>query len=322
MNSLVKHLTILLMLLTKGLDAKKTMINIFWNTTNPMFRIDNTDNIFDINKGNQAWEYDQANIICPVYPEGTREADKERYVIYIVGREGYEKCRVGSGNVKVIAVCNQPDELKYYTITFRSFTPTPGGLEFKPGEQYYFISTSSRHDLFGRVGGRCSSNNMRVQFNVAPVDYPDPHPGPGQSVNLPRRNPSLVDPDDEEFPYPVQHEVSDIDSNSVEHRKRSHELHPGEVVKQASVMGPSSSSSSSSSTSSRWSSSSSVVVLVSLIVCLCSSSRTCKEIARWRSRITRGFCSPHLRFIQITQSQMKLELFFSEWCHIFTNVVF
>ena len=45
----------------------KKMHNIYWNTTNPMFRIDNTDNVIDINKeDNLPTEYDQANIIWQV----------------------------------------------------------------------------------------------------------------------------------------------------------------------------------------------------------------------------------------------------------------
>lgn len=48
------------------------------------FRIDNTDHIIDVNKGNVAYEYDQVNIICPMYSTGTRENDVERYIIYNV----------------------------------------------------------------------------------------------------------------------------------------------------------------------------------------------------------------------------------------------
>ena len=65
------------------------MHNIYWNTTNPMFRIDNTDNVIDINVDNLAFEYDQANIICPRYRKGTRTADVEQYVIYNVSKEEY-----------------------------------------------------------------------------------------------------------------------------------------------------------------------------------------------------------------------------------------
>ncbi|KAH9506711.1 Ephrin-B2a [Dermatophagoides farinae] len=41
------------------------------------FRIDNTDHIIDVNRGNAAFEYDQINIICPMYTKGTREDDIE-----------------------------------------------------------------------------------------------------------------------------------------------------------------------------------------------------------------------------------------------------
>merc|ERR1712166_575285 len=71
---------------------------------------------------------------------------------------------------KIIAVCNRPHELMYFTITFRSFTPTPGGLEFRPGHSYYFISTSSKNDLHRRVGGGCSTHNMKITFRVAAED--------------------------------------------------------------------------------------------------------------------------------------------------------
>ncbi|XP_035221639.1 ephrin-B1-like [Stegodyphus dumicola] len=56
----------------------------------------------------------------------------------------------------------------YFTITFRSFTPQPGGLEFKPGQDYYFISTSGNRSesLHQKIGGRCATHNMKVIFKV------------------------------------------------------------------------------------------------------------------------------------------------------------
>lgn len=48
------------------------------------FRIDNTDHIIDVNKGNIPFEYDQVNIICPTYTPGTHEEDAEKYIIYNV----------------------------------------------------------------------------------------------------------------------------------------------------------------------------------------------------------------------------------------------
>ncbi|XP_035222542.1 ephrin-B2a-like, partial [Stegodyphus dumicola] len=140
------------------------------------FRIDNTDHIIDVNKNNLPFEYDQVNIICPVYPhsnqgtksEGEEDEESERYIIYNVSKEEYDSCRITNPNPRIIAVCDKPNQLMYFTITFRSFTPQPGGLEFLPGHDYYFVSTSTG-DLAGlhqRVGGRCATHNMKVIFKV------------------------------------------------------------------------------------------------------------------------------------------------------------
>lgn len=106
------------------------------------FRIDNTDHIIDVNKGNLKFEYDQVNIICPVYMPGTYDEDAEKYIIYNVSKEEYETCRITNPNPRIIAVCDKPYKLMYFTITFRPFTPQPGGLEFLPGKDYYFICKS------------------------------------------------------------------------------------------------------------------------------------------------------------------------------------
>lgn len=238
-----RFLTILLMMVSR-LAAKKKMLNIFWNTTSPMFRIDNTDHIIDINRGNFPFEYDQANIICPVYPQSASDRDMEKYIIYSVGREEYENCRIINPNPKVVAVCDKPHQLSYVTVTFRAFTPTPGGLEFKPGHDYYFISTSSATDLHRRVGGRCSTHHMKAMFKVAAVDADANNDVASRTVNVPRSfggNQRLNK--NEVFPS-----YRELDSNAVDnHSKRSDEPFVSNVededavVKQASVMQPKSS---------------------------------------------------------------------------------
>ncbi|XP_076760732.1 ephrin [Xylocopa sonorina] len=152
-------------LLSTVSNGAKT-ITMYWNTTNSIFRIDNTDHIIDVNKNNAAFEYDQVNIICPVYQPGTYDEEAEKYIIYNVSKEEYETCRITNPSPRVIAVCDKPYKTMYFTITFRPFTPQPGGLEFLPGRDYYFISTSSKEDLHKRIGGRCTSNNMKVVFKV------------------------------------------------------------------------------------------------------------------------------------------------------------
>ena len=109
-------------------------------------------------------EYDQVNLICPVSKPGTLYP--ETHVIYSVSRDEFDSCRITNPKPRIVAICNKPHTLMYFTITFRSFTPTPGGLEFHPGQDYYFISTSSRDDLHRRVGGGCSTHNMKMIFKV------------------------------------------------------------------------------------------------------------------------------------------------------------
>lgn len=152
-------------LLCKESNCAKSF-HVHWNTSNSIFRIDNTDHIIDVNKGNVRFEYDQVNIICPVYMPGTYDEDAEKYIIYNVSKEEYETCRITNPNPRIIAICDKPYKLMYFTITFRPFTPQPGGLEFLPGKDYYFISTSSKDDLHRRIGGRCSTNNMKIVFKV------------------------------------------------------------------------------------------------------------------------------------------------------------
>lgn len=144
------------------------LADIYWNITNPIFRIDNTDHIIDVNKGNVPFEYDQVNIICPVYTHGTKDEEEERYIIYNVSKEEYDSCRITNPSPRIISICDNPRKVMYFTITFRSFTPQPGGLEFLPGHDYYFISTSTGGEdgLHQLVGGRCATHNMKVIFKV------------------------------------------------------------------------------------------------------------------------------------------------------------
>ncbi|XP_055339496.1 uncharacterized protein LOC129589045 isoform X2 [Paramacrobiotus metropolitanus] len=172
--------------------------DVYWNSSNPIFRIDNTDHIIDVNK-NPA-EFDRVNIYCPkvgrtsaVSSRGSitdsesinynydRPADSSSrdgyYIIYNVSKEEYESCRVVNPAARRMLVCDNPfsDRLSYVTITFRPFTPQPNGPEFHAGHDYYFISTSTGSDtgMDNKIGGRCSTHNMKLVFKVAGKDTPD-----------------------------------------------------------------------------------------------------------------------------------------------------
>ncbi|XP_040580042.1 ephrin-A4 [Lepeophtheirus salmonis] len=157
----------LILFLLSPLSSDSTAIhNLYWNVSNPLFSESNEHLTLDVNGGNHPWEYDQVNLICPTYPPSSLPP-LESHIIYSVSREEYETCRVTSPSPKIVAVCDRPQEFLYFTITFRSFTPTPGGLEFQPGKDYYFVSTSSREDIQRRIHGYCSSFNMRIIIHVA-----------------------------------------------------------------------------------------------------------------------------------------------------------
>merc|ERR1711936_1006991 len=163
MNSLL----ILFTLLSTSVGSK--VRNVYWNTTTASFSEEPKTVI--VNQGNLPWEYDQVNIICPVFKPGTSHG--EQHIIYSVEKEEFDNCRVTSPRPRIVAICNRPQTFMYFTITFRSFTPTPGGLEFRPGKEYYFVSTSNNKDIHRRVGGWCSSHNMRMVFKVAENDDND-----------------------------------------------------------------------------------------------------------------------------------------------------
>ncbi len=117
----------------------------------------------------------QVNIVCPLYDEGTElppDGVMEKFIIYVVNKEEYDTCRIMDQHPRTIAQCDTPRQLQLITISFRSFSPTPGALEYSPGSDYYFISTSSKVDLHQRVGGMCRDNNMKLVFKVADPNAP------------------------------------------------------------------------------------------------------------------------------------------------------
>ncbi|XP_023343458.1 ephrin-B1 [Eurytemora carolleeae] len=160
-KAVVKYVNMLLLLLLLFVEPGlgRDPINIYWNSTNPIFSSSNPT-LIDVNKNTGPWEYDQINIICPSGPRTT-----EKHVIYSVNKDEFDRCEVGSSaSALIVAVCDQPQNFLYFTITFRYFSPSPRQLEFKPGETYFFISTSDPENLLRRNGGYCDTHNMKIKF--------------------------------------------------------------------------------------------------------------------------------------------------------------
>ena len=81
-KAVVKYVNMLLLLLLLFVESGlgRDPINIYWNSTNPIFSSSNPT-LIDVNKNTGPWEYDQINIICPSGPRTT-----EKHVIYSVNK--------------------------------------------------------------------------------------------------------------------------------------------------------------------------------------------------------------------------------------------
>ena len=89
-----------------------------------------------------------------------------------VSKEEYDTCRLqtaGQSSARMVALCDQqPGKPRPppFTVTFRSFTPQPNGLEFKPGQDYYFITALLNQNDPHKRFSPCRELNMKVIFKV------------------------------------------------------------------------------------------------------------------------------------------------------------
>ena len=145
---------------------------VHWNISNSLFF--NT-NIIDITSSAtksdqaQASDYEQANIICPLYERRVPRTLTEQYVVYNVTKHEYDRCQLSSNDAKIVALCNTPYKPQFFTLTFRSFSPTPGAFEFHPGQKYYFIATNYLENQRSEPSmskPKCSHPPMRLIFRI------------------------------------------------------------------------------------------------------------------------------------------------------------
>uniref|UniRef100_A0A7E4ZS90 Ephrin RBD domain-containing protein n=1 Tax=Panagrellus redivivus TaxID=6233 RepID=A0A7E4ZS90_PANRE len=141
-------------------NAKK-LPDVYWNSTNPMFDMSNTDHVKNVRI------MDRVTFICPL-PH--RSSDYEFSKLYMVSREDYENCQLHSE--KLVGSCVTPERHSSISLVFRDFSPLPSALEFQPGRSYYIISTSNgtRSGLDNAHGGLCARRHMKMRFDVLPDD--------------------------------------------------------------------------------------------------------------------------------------------------------
>ncbi|XP_078666740.1 ephrin-B2-like isoform X3 [Branchiostoma floridae x Branchiostoma belcheri] len=110
--------------------------------------------------------YDMVTVFCPHYETGSTEL-VEYNVLYEVDEDGYNRCDAERG--RALLRCDRPYRNRplSLTILFQEFSPSPYGLEFKPGRDYYYISTSTGEygGLNATVGGNCV-NGMKMKLSI------------------------------------------------------------------------------------------------------------------------------------------------------------
>ena len=171
------HILLCCHLASRSIIATEIVHMVHWNQSNPLF-FDSPDSRIDIQNSGKWNLYEQANIICPFYDTSVPLSLTEQWVIYNVTKNEYKQCRVTSTeDAKIVALCNAPYQPKFFTLTFRSFSPTPGAFEFHPGQDYYFISAqysiSSTKGQRARPNIECSHPPMRLIFRIQDVKDTD-----------------------------------------------------------------------------------------------------------------------------------------------------
>ncbi|XP_019904274.1 ephrin-A2 isoform X2 [Esox lucius] len=116
---------------------------------------------------------DYLDIYCPHYEDPLPQDRMERYILFMVNYDGYTTCDHRMKGFKRWE-CNRPQSpngpLKF-SEKFQLFTPFSLGFEFRPGHEYYYIS--SPHPNL--VGKPC----LKLKVYVKPTNdsvYESPEP--------------------------------------------------------------------------------------------------------------------------------------------------
>uniref|UniRef100_A0A3P9JXB8 Ephrin RBD domain-containing protein n=1 Tax=Oryzias latipes TaxID=8090 RepID=A0A3P9JXB8_ORYLA len=116
---------------------------------------------------------DYLDIYCPHYERAEPAERMEHYILYMVNYDGYTSCDHHRKGFKRWE-CNRPQSpngpLKF-SEKFQLFTPFSLGFEFRPGHEYYYIS-SPHPNLAGKP---C----LKLKIYVKPTNdsvYESPEP--------------------------------------------------------------------------------------------------------------------------------------------------
>lgn len=144
----------------------ETLDALYWTETNEHFRAALTEETFhsiEVKIG------DKIDLICPRIGDGRDHNGHMYHNIVQVTEDQFRECDTRGG--KRLISCDEPEREQKYTVLFQDTNPSPYGLEFTPGQTYYYISTSSGDTAEGldqKQGGGCATNNMKLAIKVKP----------------------------------------------------------------------------------------------------------------------------------------------------------
>ncbi|XP_064449733.1 ephrin-A1 isoform X1 [Mirounga angustirostris] len=129
---------------------------------------------------------DYLDILCPHYEDDTvADAARERYTLYLVEREEYQRCQPQSED-QARWRCTQPSARhgpEKLSEKFQRFTPFTLGKEFREGHSYYYISKPIHHQE-----DQCL--RLKVTVNGKITHSPQAHANP-QEKRLPADDPEV-----------------------------------------------------------------------------------------------------------------------------------
>ncbi|XP_066266755.1 ephrin-B2-like isoform X1 [Branchiostoma lanceolatum] len=144
----------ILLLLALVTPALGRGFSFYWDQLSPSFQREG-GHVLEVDIG------DKLNIICP------RLFSQFNTMYEVFSREEYETCNSTRG--RLLLRCDLPDQDLSLTILFQEVSPSPFGLEFEKGKDYYYIATSSgtMDTLDNRLGGNCQSPTyMKLTIRV------------------------------------------------------------------------------------------------------------------------------------------------------------
>ena len=63
--------------------------------------------------------------------------------LWLVSRQSYERCEVNNATDSQLILCDNPFNLKYYTVIFKKYSASVDPI-FEPGKDYYFIGKKNQ----------------------------------------------------------------------------------------------------------------------------------------------------------------------------------